>query len=266
MKKITTLSIKIILVVSVLTFLSCKKKDTTANTTMPPTPMGTIAVHLHTNIDSTEADSGAVVLDNVSGKRFQLNLAQFYISGVVAYKADGTAEPISGAYALKTITQEMYIIGQVPTGNYSKISFNVGIDASTNATNPSAHTGILGLQNPSMWFGNTTQGYIFMNVQGYADTTANHTGTANQYFSYQLGGNAQLKTINMPTMTSNLAVTTSSTNALPAEFHIICDYGVLLNNINFKTQTTASPFGTSVEQATAEQIWNNLPNMFSYEM
>src|ERR1700757_2964315 len=167
-KKIKLTS-KTLLVVCILSFFSCKKKDSPV--TPPPTPMGTIAFHLHTNIDTTEADSG-----------------------VVAYKTDGTAEPISNAYILKNISQEEYIIGQVPAGNYSRISFNVGLDAATNATNPSSHTGVLGIQNPAMWFGSTTQGYIFMNVQGYADTSAANNGQVNVPFNYQLGTSAMLKT------------------------------------------------------------------------
>ena len=258
--KLTT---SIFLVMSILFFLSCKKKDSITPT--PPTPMGTIALHLHTNIDTTEADSGVVVVDHVSGKKFQLNMAQFYISGIVVYKTDGTAEPVSNTYILKNIGQEEYIIGQVPAGNYSKISFNVGVDASTNTTNPSSHTGTLGTQNPAMWFGNTTQGYIFMNVQGYTDTTATHTGGLNQPFAYQLGGNAEFKTINMPAMTSNVVVTTSNTSALPAEFHIICDYGILLNNVNFKTNNLiATPFNS--DSIIIKQISNNILNMFRYEI
>jgi hypothetical protein len=261
-KKIKLTS-KILLVVCLLFFFSCKKKDST--TTTPPTPMGTIAFHLHTNIDTTEADSGVVVVDHVSGKKFQLNVAQFYVSGIVAYKTDGTAEPVNNAYLLKNIDQEEYIIGQVPTGNYSKISFNVGVDAATNATSPSSHTGVLGIQNPDMWFGSTSQGYIFMNVQGYADTTATHTGNANQAFAYQLGGNAELKTINMPTMASNVVVTATNTSALPAEFHIICDYGILLNNVSFKTNIPiATPFNS--DSTTIKQIYNNVPSMFRYEL
>ena len=261
-KKIKLTS-KTLLVVCILSFFSCKKKDSPV--TPPPTPMGTIAFHLHTNIDTTEADSGVVVIDHASSKKFQLNVAQFYISGVVAYKTDGTAEPISNAYILKNISQEEYIIGQVPAGNYSRISFNVGLDAATNATNPSSHTGVLGIQNPAMWFGSTTQGYIFMNVQGYADTTATHTGNVNQPFTYQLGGNIELKSINMPVMANSLVVTASNTNALPAEFHIICDYGILLNNVNFKTNNAiATPFNS--DSTTVKQISNNIANMFRYGM
>ncbi|MEO8762169.1 MAG: MbnP family protein [Bacteroidia bacterium] len=265
MKNKVTLIAKLFLAVCTVAFFSCKKKDNITPT--PPTPMGTIALHLHTNIDTTEADSGVIVTDYVSGKKFQLNLAQFYISGVVAYKADGTPQTISNAYILKNIAQEMYIIGEVPAGNYKSISFNVGIDASNNATDPSSHTGVLGTQNPSMWFGNTSQGYIFMNVQGYADTTSTHTGQVNQAFAYQLGGNNQLKNIRMPDKASNdyVAVTTSNTNALPAEFHITCDYGILLQNVNFKTNNpVATPFNS--DSTTVKQIWNNVPGMFRYEM
>jgi len=261
-KKIKLTS-NILLVGCILCFLSCKKKDSA--TTTPPTPMGTIGFHLHTNIDTTEVSAGVAVIDHVSGKKFQLDVAQFYVSGVVAYKTDGTAEPVSNAYILKNISQEMYVIGQVPAGNYNKISFNVGVDAAINATNPSSHTGLLGVQNPAMWFGSTTQGYIFMNVQGYADTTATLTGNTNQAFAYQLGGNAELKTINMPAMTSNVVVTTSNTNALPAEFHLICDYGILLNNVNFKTSNAIATTFNS-DSIIIKQISNNIPNMFRYEM
>ncbi|HXD92836.1 MAG TPA: MbnP family protein [Bacteroidia bacterium] len=261
-KKIKLIS-KTLLVVCILSFFSCKKKDSPVTT--PPTPMGTIAFHLHTNIDTTEADSGVVVMDHASGKKFQLNVAQFYISGIVAYKTDGTAESVSNVYILKNISQEEYIIGQVPAGNYSRISFNVGLDVATNATNPSSHTGVLGTQNPAMWFGNTTQGYLFMNVQGFADTTTSNTGNVNHTFAYQLGGNAELKTINMPTMANSVVVTASNTNALPAEFHIICDYGILLNNINFKTiNAIATPFNS--DSTVIKQISNNIPNMFRYEI
>ena len=256
------LIIKTALIISSTTFFSCKKKD---STTTAPTPMGTIAFHLHTNIDTAEVSVGVVVVDHVSGKKFQLNVAQFYVSGIVAYKTDGSAEPVSNTYILKNINEEMYVIGQVPAGNYNRVSFNVGVDAAANATNPSSHTGALGVQNPAMWFGSILQGYIFMNVQGYADTTATHTGTANQAFAYQLGSNAELKTINMPVMTNNLVVTAYNTNALPAEFHIICDYGILLNNVSFKTNNPiATPFNS--DSTIIKQISNNIPNMFRYEM
>ncbi len=117
-----------------------------------------------------------------------------------------------------------------------------------------------------MWFGWQWQGYIFMNVQGHADTTVNHSGQADKAFTYQLGGNNELKNIRMPDRTSGnyIAVTTSNTNALPAEFHIICDYGILLNGVNFKTNNgAATPYNS--DSTIVKGMENNIPNMFRYE-
>lgn len=255
---------KFILISLVITFFSCKKKDSTTPT--PPTPMGIIALHMHTNIDATEADSGVVVIDYLHHQKFQLNIAQFYMSGIVAYKSDGTPVQISNAYLLKNITQEEYILGQVPAGNYKSISFNVGVDAATNGINPASQSGVLGIQNPTMWFGNSNQGYVFMNVKGYADTTVMRNGQANKAFAYQLGGNNQLKNIRMPDKPNNdyIVVTTSNTTALPAEFHLICDYGILLNGVNFKTNNAvATPFNS--DSTAVKTIYNNIPNIFRYE-
>src|ERR1700751_3342238 len=124
-----------VLFISVL-FFSCKKKDS-ANPA-PPTPMGTLAFHLHTNIDSTEADSGLVCHD-ASGRQIKLSSAQFYASGITAVKSDGSTVTMSNVYILKTIANEEYVIGTVPAGNYNSVWFNVGIDAATNQTTPSSH-------------------------------------------------------------------------------------------------------------------------------
>src|SRR5579872_5697205 len=171
MKTKTNLLIKLAVITCLTVFFSCKKKDTTV-APAPTTPMGTLAFHLHTNIDTTETDSGRICKD-AGGRRFQLNVAQFYASGIVAIRSDGSKVPLSNVYILKTMAKEEYVIGSIPAGNYNSVSFNVGIDSAANKTAPSSHAApsVLGAQIPNMWFGSTAQGYIFMNVQGLADTT-----------------------------------------------------------------------------------------------
>jgi hypothetical protein len=254
-KKITL----IIIAATLLTiFFSCRKKDTTTST--PPTPKGDLYFHLHTNIDTTEADSG-IVCSDAAGRKFQLNIAQFYLSGIALKKTDGSVYNISGAYVLKTISEEVYMVASgVPAGNYSSVSFNVGIDASTNQTDPASHSpGPLAMQDPSMWFGSTSQGYIFVNVQGLADTSATHTGTVNYPFSYKLGTSSLLRTVNMPSQAFSVVANQS------AVVHMVADCGKLLEGVNFKTQNSATPFGNAAEVSTAAQIANNIQNMFRYE-
>ena len=258
------LIIKTGFVLSSLVFFSCKKK-TTDNP--PPVIYGVVGIHLHTNINTTEVDSGIVATD-ASGRKFQLNIAQFYAYNFVFKKTDGSTVTLTNdMYILKTIGTEMYVLGSVPTGNYTSLSFNVGVAPAQNSQNPSSlvMTSPLYTQNPAMWFGSTGQGYMFVNVQGLADTSVSQTSSQSQYqaFSYQLGTNTMLKTISLPSMTAPFSVTANATAGNPALFHLICDYGRLLQGVNLKTANIASPFSNAV---IAAQIANNLPGMFHYEM
>ena|ERR1051326_1341595 len=252
MKKIFSIALYAALAI-MIPLSSCKKVDNSP----APTPTGILAFHLHTNIDTAECDSGTIATD-ATGRKFQLNIAQMYISGVKLKKMDGTFYTVSNAVILKTIAEEEYVIASVPAGNYSSVSFNVGLDAATDQTDPSTYpaSSPLSPQNPSMWFGSTAQGYMFVNVQGLADTTATHTGPVNSAFSYQVGTPALLKTVDMPQ--KNFVVLAGQEQFV----HMIIDYGVLLQGVNFKTQSTATPFSNL---PVATQIANNIPAAFHYE-
>ncbi|MGZ3867316.1 MAG: hypothetical protein ACXVNR_13145, partial [Bacteroidia bacterium] len=75
--------------IGTLLFLSsCTKHKIDPET--PPAVTGVIGIHLHTNIGVNEVDSGMLAMDE-NGRNIQLNIAQFYISGVVLKKTDGSA-------------------------------------------------------------------------------------------------------------------------------------------------------------------------------
>lgn len=238
----------IMILAAVAVFSACKKEQTVET--------GKLYLHIHTNIDSTEAEAGVPATD-ANGRHFQLDTASFYISGVILKKADGSTVPVIGAYVLKTIDEEQYLVGDVPVGDYNSVSFTIGIDAVTNQTLPSNYNATSPLANQAMWFGSSTQGYKFINVKGLADTTAGNNGPVNVPFSYQLGTSAMVKTINMP---EHAVFTVVKDGA--QEVHLTADFGKLLEGVNFKTQPTATPFNNL---NVATQIANNVPNMFSYE-
>jgi hypothetical protein len=251
MKKIKTTILFAMLPV-ILFFCSCKKKDNSTASSIP-IPKGDLYFHLHTNIDIAEADSGIAYRD-ANGRKIQLNIAAFYISGIVLKKPDGTNYSLNGVCVLKTIAQGVFMLASVPAGNYSSVSFNVGIDATTNQNSPSSYSsGVLAMQNPNMWFGSVAQGYIFMNVQGLVDTASASNGIANYPFSYQLGTSGMLKAVNLPSQAFSVVANQSTV------VHIVADYGKLLQGINFNTQNTATPFNN---ETTATQIANNITTMF----
>ena len=162
--KNTIISATLILMIG--STFSCKKKVTPAPKASAQ-PQGVLYIHIHTDIDTTEVDSGVVAKD-ATGRRFQLDTAEFYICNIKLKKVDGAYISAGKVYLLKTIAQEAYMVGNVPAGNYLSASFDVGIDAATNQKDPASYStsSSLSAQNPSMWFGSTSKGYMFVNVSG----------------------------------------------------------------------------------------------------
>ena len=299
-----------IIIMGLIVFASCKKKDDTASNPTPPVTYGVISFHLHTNIstneDSLDANGiGVPIQDSIfatipSSKGYvniKLDTAQLYISGIVLHNANGSTATVSGKYILKYIGAEgPYIIGSVPTGNYTSVSFNVGLDAMANTMAPGTMSGAnqvfpgssttaginFNVFNPPatftnsvgdagtiapMWSGtwSASNGYYFVNVSGYADTSAQQIGQY-QHFSYQLGTNTLA--INLPAQTianagqTSVSVSTGNTLSNPAEMHLICDYGQLMKGVSsFKP-----PYNTTANAATENAIKNGIANMFHYEI
>jgi hypothetical protein len=240
-------------------FFSCKKNTDSSPTHTPEAiAKGSLLFHLHTNIDSTEVLYGDTALD-ASGRKIVLSIAQFYISGITAQNTDGSVVTFPGVYLLKKTETEPYAVGSIPAGNYTSVSFVIGLDSIANTNSPSMFSdssNVLSAQTPSMWFGNVSQGYIFMNVQGFADTTLDKTGLPNIPFSFKIGSNKLCRKITMPQQ--NFTVTANQQQ----EIHMVCDYGKLIQGINFKTQNTTDTY--TINPSVANQIANNIPSMFSY--
>jgi hypothetical protein len=233
---------------TLITHTSCKKDPA-------PTPMGKYLLHLHTDIDTSEVDPGTVAAD-ATGRHFRLDVAKLLISGLKLKKSDGTYVTVDNVYILKRIEEEVYEVGQVPAGNYLSVSFNVGVDAAANAKAPGSFTSPNPLADATNWFGTTAQGYIFANLQGKADISAGQTGPVDQAFNYQLGTSAMLKSVTMPDKPFTVVANQDNFS------HLIIDYGIMLQGVDFKTQSTASP---DANAAVAQKIDNNIPNMFRYE-
>ncbi|MVM30814.1 hypothetical protein GO755_12300 [Spirosoma sp. HMF4905] len=230
------------------------------NESVTPTPVGTVYLHLHTNLDSSEVDDYGTIYQDGNGHRIYLTLAQLYVSGVKAIKADGSTVSLDSAIILKTKEFEQFRVQQLPAGEYSSVSFLVGLNATTNQANPASYpaTSALSAQQPSMWFGSTNQGYMFVNVQGGVDTTKAQNAPLAQFqpFCYQLGTADELKTITMPTEKFTISPGQGQ------EVHITIDYAKLLQGLNLKTENKATPFSNLT---VANKVTNNIPAMFRYE-
>lgn len=140
----------------------------------------------------------------------------------------------------------------------------MGLDPTTNAESPTTPADSALLNKPAMWFGATAQpdGYVFMNVQGKVDTTADMSGTAAQMqpFVYKIGTNANYKQITMPD--KNFSITPNSV----IFGHIIIDYSkvfgslLLYQSANLSVTTAAAN-----TMAPGTTVANNITTLFRYE-
>jgi len=241
---------------------SCKKNDDNNNTTSVDS--GFVYLHLHTNIDTNEADYNTVYTD-ANGRQISLSKAQLYLSNIRMIKTDGTQYALpNSVIILKDLETEAYFLAKVPTGSYKSIMFNVGLDATTNAKTPTAADSAL--NHPDMWFGSSAQpdGYVFVDLEGSVDTTAAGNGSTAlmQPFTYKIGTNAHLNTVTMPDHTPVYSIAKDESQFV----HIIIDYSKLLNGVPLNNSANLSvKTAADNNSAVSNTISNNVPSMFRYE-
>ena len=252
-------SIIIISFTCFLVFSACHKKQDPATVPVTPTAnTGTLYVHLHTDLDTNEVLIGDTAYTS-DRRKITLTTAQLYLSGFKAFKSDGSSVSIQNSYILKTVDSELYLVGTIPVGNYTTIGFNVGLDSVANAKDPSTFPSgsIFAMHTPSMWFGSTQKGYMFANISGYIDTSANKKGNANYPFNYKIGSNALLQTVKMPAKA--FTITPNGVGLV----HIIVDYAKVINGLSLSTQNMTDTY--TINPSLAPKVAANLPNLFRYE-
>ena len=255
-------TIKSLLLIScigvLLTVNSCKDK----NDNTPATTYGTVLLHLHTNVDTNEVEYGTMYT-MTGGRMISVDNAQMYLSGIQLEKADGSFIDVPVSSLLKVKETEPYVLGDVPTGNYKSVRFNVGLTPTQNLVVPAAAD--TNFQNRlEMWFGTTAQplGYKFINFEGSIDTTASGMGglSAMAPFKIHIGTNANIKMVMLPEQAFSVTKETTS------EVHVTIDYNKLFHNIDLTVPANRSVVTVADNNlSVAHTIANNIQSLFSYE-
>lgn len=131
----------------------------------------------------------------INGVTTYIDLVQFYVSGITLVNAAGESFT-SESYLLVKPETEAYAIGNFPAGEYTKVIFNVGIDSITNHADPSQYNlgDPLGAQTPTMHWG-WSFGYIFVRIDGEADTDADGTPDPAGVFEMHVGEDRYMVTV-----------------------------------------------------------------------
>jgi hypothetical protein len=102
-----------------------------------------------------------------SGETFTVSTFEYYLSNIKFTKSDGTTYAAPNEYHLVNTAKPAstsFTISNVPTGDYTGVSFIVGVDSTTTKGDPLALTGDLNPANAMHWAWNT--GHIFLKLEG----------------------------------------------------------------------------------------------------
>lgn len=191
----------------------------------------------------------------INGVATQINLLQFYVSGISLISADGDTVT-SDTYLLVRPETEEYAIGDFPAGDYTKLIFHVGIDSLTNHADPSQYNlgDPLSAQTPSMHWG-WSFGYIFLRIDGEVDSDADGSPDPAGTFEMHMGDDHYLKNIEL-----DYAVTIG--DGLENIVHLDADWDSFFTGVDMVNDNTVH--GTD-NLSLAALLFDNLSNVFSAE-
>lgn len=181
---------------------SCRKKDD------PETAgLGSMKITFQNMVGAQQMHIDSLWYLNENGDSLQISEYKYYISNIKIQKNDGTLFIEPESYHLinqKDKSSLSFTIDNLPTGEYNKISFMVGVDEARNTSG--AQVGALDPANAMFWDWNS--GYIMAKMEGKSPQSTKVSKT----FEYHLGGftgkNNVLQVINL-NLPSNAIVTQS---------------------------------------------------------
>ncbi len=248
----------IAIIASVIFLTSCKKDNATIDNS---------AAELSLEFDNIVGDKNLQlntgVYTNAAGEAFSVSTLQYFISNVKLKKTDGTeyTVPQDSSYFLvdegKKASQSVKL--QVPQGDYTSLSFVVGVDSLRSTMDIGKRTGVLdpsGAGDHGVYWG-WNSGYIFFKLEGQSPA-APLDGSGNRYFRYHIGGfgGYSAPTINnLRTVTLDLAPAGIPQVRKDKEtnIHVMADVLKMfgnISNISIAANSTVmfSPFSTNVSR------------------
>jgi hypothetical protein len=172
---------------------------------------------------------------NSKSEPYKITTLRYYVSNIKVRHEDGTVyedevkpDGSTGYYLVdeSDVDSQDIILEDVPGGNYTDVTFTIGVDASQ--VNQGAQTGALDPTHGLFWSWNS--GYIFMQVEGESPASP-ETG---HVFQYHVGG---YKEVAGSTQANNVKIITLSFNGDLApvvhghepEVHVIYDVNKFFN-------------------------------------
>jgi hypothetical protein len=218
---------------------------------------------------------GAQIYTNASGEQFNITMFNYFVSNIKLKTNDGReyVVPQDSSYFLimeSNRASQFVTLNNVPAGDYSEISFTIGVDSLRSTMDISRRTGVLDPANYShdtggmYWSWNS--GYIFVRMEG-TSPQAPADAAGNRRFRYHIGlfggyNNPTINNVKSITRTFNGDLAKVRKDRTP-EVHFVVDALKVFDgpahrlSIAANSAVMASPFSANIA--------NNYVEMFKYD-
>jgi hypothetical protein len=254
-----------LIALTTILFTSCKK-DTVE--TYDTNVKASLSIEFDNIVGSSDLQLNTGNYTNAIGEAYKITTLKYFVSNFTLTKSDGSIYtiPQDSSYFLidESVASSLKPTLKVPEGEYSSISFIVGVDSLRNTKDISQRTGVLdptGAASGMYWSWNS--GYIFFKLEGTAASSP-QTGNVFQYHIGLFGGYTTPTINNLKTVTLNLTArgvpkvkANKATNV-----HLMADVSkVFTGTSNISFTTTSSVHGATGSAAIA----NNYAAMFKHD-
>jgi hypothetical protein len=260
----------ITVILMIICFSSCSKDDVT------PSGDTSIKSTLSIQFDNVAGDKNVQLntgsYTNAVGEQFNIQLLQYFISNIKVKNAAGIeyTVPQDSSYFLvsEADAASQFVKVKVPEGEYSSISFVLGVDSLRCTMDISKRTGVLdpsaGMDDGMYWGWNS--GYIFFKMEG-TSTVAPVDPSGQNKFRYHIGG---FGGYNAPTLNNIKTITVDLTaggvakvrTGRESNIHLMVD---VLKMFNGGTNISIASNPTVMFSDFSVNIANNYVNMFRHD-
>ncbi len=238
----------------VMRFVICIAVLSTAGSFTEPVEKAKLNIRIEHFAGPQRLSLDSVEYKNALGQTFTVSRFRYYLSNVILKNTDG-AEFQSPDYFLVDEAEpdsKLITIKGIPVGNYSSISFTIGVDSLHTCSG--AQSGALDPVNGMFWTWST--GYIFLKLEGHADAST----SPGHIFEYHIGGytapNNCIRRVTLNFKKKGVGIANDKTDELPLKADIL-EIFKTPTNIDFSKLSSVTDFHN------AAIIANNYEDMFT---
>ena len=252
-----------------LAFVSCKES---VDDTIDPNATNTVSIEFDNRVGDQKLVLGTTPYKNAAGETFSVSAFNYFVSNIALKKEDGTIVKFPNQYFLirqADVKTHIISLDKVPAGNYSEMSFMVGVDSLKSVGGAGERTGVL---DPTSYgddgmYWSWNSGYIFMKLEGTSSAVPT-TANAAQKFAIHVGGygggwNGAARTVNnLRTVTLPIGTKATVRGDVAPEIHLFVDAKQIFDGTNKISLATTNSVHSPV---VATPVAENYKTMFQVD-